>query len=291
MQKFIQKDVKDALCRQLSGIVRLMLPQIAARLLASLPLWLPMISKVSFSAVTTILWLLGGCVLLVYPLRFRAAFRLRHMLGMSGVLLPGYGKRVLGGLLRMLRGGVWAVPLAGVGWLIYRYVFVLDASKYADALQKLGSLFFAGADASDQQMAGLILFLLLLCASILLFLFGWRRHLLYDYLLRDMADPVQTFARVRAVQKACAPALRKVMLGNLLTLLPALLLPAAAFCMHCGSLRDALMSLFLLISTGVALYPTAMWMTAMLFLLLFLPLIPFRKGCYAAVVNQYEQKR
>ena len=178
-----------------------------------------------------------------------------------------------------------------MGWLIYRYVFVLDASKYADALQKLGSLLLAGADVSDQQMAGLILFLLLLCASVLLFFFGWRRHLLYDYLLRETADPVQAFARAREIQKDCAPALRRIMFVNLLTLLPALLVPAAAFCMHCGSPRDALMALFLLISTGVALYPAAMWLTAILFLLLFLPLIPFRKGCYAAMVNQYEQKR
>lgn len=291
MQKSVQKDVKDALCRQLSGVGRLMLPQIAARLLALLPLWLPMIAKVSFSAIAAILWLLGGCVLLVYPLRFRAALQLRRMLGMPDILLPGYGKRVLGGLLRMLRGGVWAVPLAGMGWLIYRYVFVLDASKYAGALQKLGSLLLAGAEVSDQQMAGLILFLLLLCASALLFLFGWRRHLLYEYLLRDTSAPVQAFASARAVQKVCAPALRTVMLGNLLTLLPALLFPLTAFCIHCGSPRDALMAFFLLISTGVALYPTAMWLTVILFLLLFLPLIPFRKGCYAAVVNHYEQNR
>lgn len=258
------------------------LAQLLVRLLWIAPLFIPL------SALVRVLWGLLFGLFAVLPLRFRAACQMRSALGEKNLLPASYVCRLGGGALRFLLGGIWSIPLIGMAYLFYRYVFVLDASRYARDAARLGSYFAAGAGEAQQQMIGLVLVGIACLISFSLYFYGWRRHILYEFLLIEDAAAIPTLSTARTMKKACRRDLLILMAGNLLTLLPALLLPPAFLCWRCGGVQNMLMSLFLLISNGMALDPASLWLTLALFILLYFPLIPYRKRRYAALVNRNE---
>ena len=278
--------MKPSLCKpeQANGsaLFKIALVQLLVRLLWVVPLFIPVFVPVR------LLWGIIFGFFAVLPLRFRAACQLRGAVGKTKVRPASYKSRVGGGALRFLLGGIWSIPLIGMVYLVYRYVFVLDASRYARDAARLGSLFAADAGEAQRQLIGLVLFAVVFLISFALFLYGWRRHILFEYLLTESALPIPTLSAARAAKKACGKDLLILMFSNLLTLLPACLLPLAFLCWRCGGVQNMLMTLFLLISNGMALDPVSLWLALALFMLLYLPLIPYRKGRYAALVNKYE---
>lgn len=277
MATSVHKLVQTGLRGHIGSVCKIMFVQLAVRILWISPLFLP------FSLPVQIIWLFLCGLFVLLPLRFRAACQLRSMIGHTDIAPAPYFRRVLSGALRLLLGGLWGLPLGGMLLLVWRYVFVLDASRYAQDAVRLGSFLAASAPETRQQTVGLLLVALVLLASLALFLYGWRRLILYEYL------SMPSLAAARAAKKACRPALRKTLWVNLLTLLPALLLPLLFLVWRSGGVQNLLMSLFLLIGSGLVMDPASLWIALALFMCLHIPWIPYRKGRYAAAVNAYER--
>ena len=264
------------------GVCKIALIQLFVRAVWIAPVFLPV------SALFRILWVIVFGFFAVLPMRFQAACQLRNLTSTIVIVPSRYPRLVAGGALRLLLGAVWGIPLAGMLWLIHRYIFVLDASRYAQDATLLGSYLAANAPEARQQLIGLLLVGSAFMISLALFLYGWRRLILYAFLLTDGALPISTLAAARKAKTALRRPILKIMGGNLLTLLPALALPLAFYCWKCGGAQNMLMSLFLLIGNGLVMDPSSLWITLALFLCLYLPFIPYRKGRYAALVNTYE---
>lgn len=265
------------------GVCKIALVQLLVRAVWIAPVFLPV------SVPVRILFGVAFGIFAVLPMRFRAACQMRRVNGCPSVVPAPYFRRVVGGATRFLLGAVWGVPLVGMLWLIHRYIFVLDATRYARDAALLGSYLAADAGEARQQTIGLFLVGFAFLISLLLFLYGWRRHILYEFLLTGGAQPVSALAASRRAKKSCRAGMIKIVGVNLLTLLPALTLPLAFFCWKCGGVQNMLMSLFLLIGNGLVMDPASLWITLALFLCLYLPFIPYRKGRYAALVNAYER--
>ena len=214
---------------------------------------------------------------------------MRGIMGNPGVKTAPYFRRVWGGTLRFLLGAIWSIPLAGMTYLLYRYLFVLDASRYAHDAALLGSCLVSDANEGRQQMVGLLLFAAAFLLALALCIYGWRRHILYAFLLTDSRQPVATLKAARIAKRKCTVSLWKTMVVNALTLLPAILLPFLYYVLRCRSVHNLLMSLLLLFSSGMLMDPCPLWITVTLFFCLYIPFIPYRKGRYAAVVNAYER--
>lgn len=279
----VHKLVQARLRGHKSDIGKIILAQLLARLVWIAPLFLPI------SLYVRLLWLVGCGLFAVLPLRFGAVCQMRSIMGDSAIQPAPYFSRVLGGGLRCLLGGLWGMPLDGLLFVIYRYIFVLDASRYAQDAARLGSFLAAHAAEAKRQEIGLLLVAAALLASLVLFVCGWRRQILYEYLLIKEARPVPALSAARRAKKDCGQALLTTMGVNLLTLLPAVLVPLLFLCWRWGGAQNMLMNLFLLIGSGLALDPAALWIALILFLGLYIPWIPYRKGRYAAVVNAYER--
>ena len=264
-------------------ICKIALVQLLARFLWIAPLFLPL------PLILRIFWMILFGLFAILPLRSLAACQMRNTKGGLSLRPASYVRRVACGTLRVLLDGLWCLPLGGMLFLLYRYIFVLDASRYAKDAILLGSYLAVGAAETTQQLVGLLLVAAAFLISAALSAYGGRRHMLAEYLLTGDALPVPTLRSARIAQKACRQAMLKTMGLNLLSLLPAILLPLAFYCWRCGGVQNMLMSLFLLISSRLVMDPVALWITAGLFLCLYLPLIPFRKGRYAALVNEYER--
>ena len=278
----VRKPAQTHLRGHAGEICRIMFVQIPTRLLWIAPLFLRL------SIPIRVAWLFFFGLFAVLPLRYSAACRMRNITGAIGKKAAPWCRRVSGGALRCLLGGVWGIPLFGMLGLFYRYIFVLDASRYARDAAKLGGFLARHANETTQQEIGLLVVAAVFLISLAIFAYGWRRHLLFEFMLTDDALPIPTLTAARTAIKARRQAVIKILFLNLLPLLPAFVLPSAFLCWRSGGVQNMLMALFLLISNGLAMDPAALWITLAIFLCLYVPLIPYRKARYAALVNEYE---
>lgn len=287
----MRTNVHSFVFASLRGHPRAVCAETAVQLAARALVWLPPLLAPSLSAAVLILWGFFGYALLILPLRFRAACLLEKLTGDPAASPAPYLCRVLGGGLRLLAGGVWGIPLFFLLGLIYRYAFVLDASKYAEAVRGLGAVVMPSRAAADQQMAGLLIFGAGFAVSLALFGWGWRRGVLFEYVMKRGVSLPESRKRLREIRKAHALPLLQITCVNFLIMTPAVLLPLALFSLCSGGTQQAALSLFFMVSAGMIMEPAPFWGAIVLFFVLYLPFVLYRKGCYAALVNQYDEQR
>ena len=146
------------------------LEQIALRAVALSPLYIAL--RLGYSMTAALILCLALYLLMIYPLRFRAALTLTRMVRLtdaSGLRPASYPARVGAGALRLLLGGVWGMPFAFLIYRLYQYIFVLPGSRFNHDFLAIGA--FLGAASEEMQMAvGTLVFFGLIFMSLLMFL-------------------------------------------------------------------------------------------------------------------------
>ena len=199
--------------------------------------------------------------------------------------------------LRLLLGGVWGMPFAFLIYRLYQYIFVLPGSRFNHDFLAIGA--FMGAASEEMQMAvGTLVFFGLIFMSLLLFLYGWWRGAVYDFQLVGNISPIHALHNARRARRLphVRSALRKNALIHTLLCLPPILLPPLAPYLHLramltGHAMEDLQLLYVFFQAGMV-SGGVIYIAAGLFLLLYLPFLPYRKLRNAAVVvNAYADVR
>ena len=275
------------------------LEQIALRAVALSPLYIAL--RLGYSMTAALILCLALYLLMIYPMRFRAALTLTRMVRLtdaSGLRPASYPARVGAGALRLLLGGVWGVPFALLLYRLYQYVFVLPGSRFNHDFLAIGAFFSASAAAETQLLIGTIVFFGLIFLSLLLFLYGWWRGAAYDFQLVGNISPIRALRSARRARRLphVRSALRKNALIHMLICLPAILLPPLAPYLHLramltGQAMADLQLLYAFFKAGMV-SGGVVYIAVGLFLLLYLPFLPYRKLRNAAVVvNAYADVR
>ena len=274
------------------------LEQIALRAVALSPLYIAL--RLGYSMTAALILCLALYLLMIYPMRFRAALTLTRMVRLtdaSGLRPASYPARVGAGALRLLLGGVWGMPFAFLIYRLYQYIFVLPGSRFNHDFLAIGA--FLGAAREEMQMAvGTLVFFGLIFTSLLLFLYGWWRGAAYDFQLVGNISPIHALHNARRARRLphVRSALRKNALIHMLICLPAILLPPLAPYLHLramltGQAMADLQLLYAFFKAGMV-SGGVVYIAVGLFLLLYLPFLPYRKLRNAAVVvNAYADVR
>lgn len=272
--------------------------QLALRAAALSPMVLAL--RFGYPLPAALLICLALYLLLVYPMRFRAALTLTRMVRLTdaSALRPAsYPARVGAGALRLLLGGVWGMPFAFLIYRLYQYIFVLPGSRFNHDFLAIGA--FLGAASEEMQMAvGTLVFFGLIFMSLLLFLYGWWRGAAYDFQLVGNISPIHALRNARRARRLphVRSALRKNALIHTLLCLPPILLPPLAPYLHLramltGQAMADLQLLYAFFKAGMV-SGGVVYIAVGLFLLLYLPFLPYRKLRNAAVVvNAYADVR
>lgn len=281
-------------------ICGLMAEQIAIKLAALSPLLLcaafhPSPDNASglwkAASLTTCILLI---VLLVFPARFRAGIVLRRCVERTdnADLRPaGYRTLVSAGMLRFAFGLIWGLPFLICCIGVYLYVFVYDASRAGELIERIGRLAVMLIPSADAAKAGVFMAAVIYAVSFLLFLYGCQRGVAYDYILSRGAAPVgawKTARRLHALRKG------RFFINALLSfilIIASLAGFSAVIAIRSGGISQGFMMLYLAVSSGIVLDPGALAAALAVFVLLYLPFIPYRKARNAAVVQDfYEEK-
>ncbi len=233
-------------------------------------------------------------VFFVFPARFRAGIVLRRCLERTdGARLrpAGYKTRFLAGILRLAFGLIWGFPFLFCCVGVYLYVFVYDASRAGEMIERIGRVAVLLIPSADAAKAGVFMAAFISAASFFLFLYGWRRGVAYDFILSSGATPVAAWKTARKLH-----ALRKgrFFINALLSFVLIVVSLAgfsAVIAIRSGGISQGFMMLYLAFSSGIVLDPGGLTAAFAVFVLLYLPFIPYRKARNAAVVQDcYEEK-
>ena len=285
-----------AYTRNLPGLLLWTLWQAAVRLIALSPVILSLCFSVFSVRIALVLSLLLY-IFLVYPMRFRSALTLTRMvrwMDASSLRPASYLSRLGAGVIRMLSGMVWGIPFAALIYRLYQYIFVFPGSRFNQDFRAIGA-FLNGSAADDTQLLiGSIVFFGMIFLSLLLFLCGWHRGVAYDFQLVGDVTPGSALRNARRVRRLphVRRALLKCALTNALLCLPAIILPLTVPYgylrgMLTGSPMQDLQLLAAFFRAGM-ISGGVVYITAAVFLVLYLPLFSYRKLRNAAVVvNAY----
>ena len=283
-----------AVSRHPGRVLGMLAEQAAVRALAVAPLWVPLaLGRDLLPFVLSVLLCLLLSLLLVFPMRSRAALTLSKLVcsrDIGRLRLARYPALVKAGCLRLFLGGLWGLPFYWLCYQVYLYFFVYDASRYGKAVQRIGETMYAVLPFIDAQTLGLFTPVFCIVLALLLFAYGWHRGVAYDFQMVGDMTAVNGLKIARRVRKNC----RMKLFFNLIVSALLLLLPCAAaalvLILRCGGASQALMTVYLAVSTGFLGDPPAFWLAGAAFLLLYLPFLPCRKARNAAVVvNAYER--
>ena len=234
-------------------------------------------------------------------MRFRAALTLTRMVRLtdaSGLKPASYPARVGAGVLRLLLGGVWGIPFALLLYRMYQYIFVLPGSRFNRDFLAIGAFFSASATEESQLLIGTSVFFGLIFLSLLLFLYGWWRGAAYDFQLVGSITPLHALRNARRARRLphVRSAMRRNALVHMLLCLPAILLPPLAPYLHLramltGHAMEDLQLLYVFFQAGMV-SGGVIYISIALFLVTYLPFLPYRKLRNAAVVvNAYADVR
>ena len=288
MRKHLHMLVKRSLLAHPGSVCRMLAVQIAVRILAWGPFWLPLSGKIS--AIWKGLAVLLLYLLFVFPLRSCAALTLARMTETKHLLLrrPRYLSLVSAGCLRFFTGLLWGIPFLFMTYYGYQYIFVFPGTALIRDLSAVGAAILPTASSAARETGGMILlfFAYLLCG--ILFLYGWNRSVPFDFLLFRTGTPVSAFRAVKKVRKQCKKELWINASLHFLLCLPAGLVPIMflALKLHALFTGNPTQDIQLLIAYSQAgiLSDGSMPLILSLFLIFYLPALPYRKARNAAVV-------
>lgn len=231
-------------------------------------------------------------LILVFPMRFYAAFWMKRLLFSTRLdeRFPRacYGALVLSGAARLFSGLLWGAPFIALSYRLYQYIFVFDGTRFNRDFAAVGGFLRASLDTGARAALGTYVFFAALFLAALLFVYGWRRGVPFDFMpvYRDGVRAGRQ--RARKIRRKGRALLFKTSLINLLICLPSLIvLPLIPYLslrpMLTGKAMNDLQLAYALVKAGMLSGGALSW-TLAAFLVLYLPFILLRKLCSAAAV-------
>ena len=239
------------------------------------------------------LFVLIPCLLLLFIYRFYVVSKLYRSLRSDAPELKSFLHLIPAALYRMITACVWCSPFAALMYRFYQYVFVLPATTFSNEFTKIGAFFAAASPVEIQLLIGTCIFFSALFLSMILFLYGWRRDFCFDL---AQIKPLSFRKSLRLARKMRKRSRARRILNTVLhaiLLLPAIIVPVVLPMMQLyplltGKAMNDVQLIYVYLSAGIVSDGTLL-LSAALFLLLYLPMLPFRKiHNIAAVVIRHE---
>lgn len=274
---------------RLGSLSRTFLYQLVFRLLAIAPAACALVLKYPLRHGLIASLLLY--ILLVLPERFCAATHMARMTrqaaGRSLHVSP-YFSRLCAGMIRLGLGLLWGLPCFFFAYRTYQYVFVFPGTRFSQDFAAFGALLSPGADALMQGTVGTLAYFALLILSFFLFLYGWHRGVAYDFQMVGNVSPLRALKTARRVRRRVRWQLWRNALINSLIFLPAVVIPLLIPYLKLtplltGRAMEDLQLIFVFLSAGMISDGTLLLLLAA-FIVLYFPLLPYRKLRNAAVV-------
>lgn len=291
----VHTEAIQGLAKHPRAALSLFFVQLAVRVLALCPVWLPWVLSglFNFSVNLPALWKCALCLLLfiliVLPMRFRGALVLAKAVSrrdLSKLTSSAYPRLLAAGLLRLCFTLLWGLPFAVCMYLAYLYVFVFDGSQFGKGIESIGAFLHRLISFVDPYMLGLFAVCFTFFISLLLLVIGLRRQIPFDFQMVGTVTPMQALRISGRVRKRCRKQLAVNALIHLLILLPPVLAAYVVFYVRFGGHSQVFFTLYTALIAGMTPDPGALRLALLLFLALYLPFILYRKARNAvAVVN------
>lgn len=264
--------------------------------LSQLLLWVGFIALLAFSADRLGLFallILIPALILLFACRFIVTNKLLRLMDPMAPALKSFGGLLLSAVYRLLVSALWLIPFLAVLYRFYQYIFVLPATTFSNDFTKIGAFFAADASLANQLLIGTAAFFIALFVTGFIFLYGYRKGNCFD--LAQMKDLSfgESCRRARKMRRASRKRRFLNTAIHSLLLLPAVIIPCALpmlqmYPLLTGKVMNDIQLIYAYLSAGIVSDGTLI-LSAVLFLILYLPLLPFRKlHNIAAVVVRHE---
>lgn len=246
-------------------------------------------NKLSFFAFGVLI----PCLVLLFIYRFYITNKLYRYLRPDAPKLKSFFKLIPSAIYRLITGVIWCSPFAALMYKFYQYVFVLPATTFSNDFTKLGAFITSASSGEIQLLIGTVVFFSALVFAMLLFLYGWRRGFSFDL---AQTQPLSFRKSLQVARKMRKRSRTRRFLNTILhavILLPAIIVPLTLPMMQLyplltGKAMNDVQLIYVYLSAGIVSDGTLL-LSAGLFLLLYLPMLPFRKlHNIAAVVIRHE---
>ena len=226
----------------------------------------------------------------LFPHRFIVARRLcKYFKENSQAKQTSYFQLVLAGILRLLTGSLWSIPLLVCTYLLYRWIFVMDASSASAIMANIGKRLSFLRPSVNPYSLGIDATFFLTVFSLLLSLYGWHRGVPFDHIAAYAPNAFEAYKESRKARKHLKKTLAQNGAISFLLFLPALIGGCCTLISKFGGISKVLMASHLAITSGVVMQPDAFLKALVIFILLYMPLLPYRKALFAATMVDYEQ--
>lgn len=289
-----------AYIRRLGGILREFFTQLLVRIIVLAPViaWylydLP--GKLWHYALATAVLI----ILLLFPMRFKAGYTLSRFTRIGdnsrSQRVAPYSRLIIAGIIRLVCGLLWGIPLYLLLYRMYQYLFVLPATQFGRDFTAMGAFFAAGADSTRQMLLGTYIFFGSIFLALLAILYGWWRGVSFDFQMIGNITLGRALSNARRARRMARRQLWKNAVVHMLLCLPAIIVPLLIPYlklrpMLSGYAMQDLQLIFFFLSSGM-LSDGTLILSAVSFLVLYLPFLPYRKlRNAAAVVNCHAYKR
>lgn len=231
--------------------------------------------------------------LLLFVYRFFVANRLFRLAVPEAPSLKSPFSLIPSALWRMFTGILWFIPFAAVAYRFYQYIFVLPAPTFSSDFTRIGAFISSSSTVASQMLIGTCVFFALLILTFILFIYGWRRGRCFDIAQTEGLSFSKSLRRAKKMRKRTKGARFSASLVNALILLPAFVLPLLLPFLQLrpflsGKAMNDIQMIFIYLKAGIVSDGTLL-ISIGLFVLLYFPLLPFRKLHYtAAMVIRHE---
>lgn len=221
------------------------------------------------------------CLMLVLIYRLFVANRLARLIHPQMPPLKAFIQLIPSSGYRMIKGCFWASAFIILLYRFYQYVFIFPATAFTTEFSKLGAYIAKDATTASQLLIGTIVFFACLVLSLIFFVYGWRRGLCFDIAQVKPLSFRKSLRKARTIRKRTRKARFVNTLLHTIILLPALILPLIPLIMQIypllsGKAMKDIQLLFMYLSAGIISNKTLL-LSAGIFLILYLPFLPFRK--------------
>ena len=248
-----------------------------------------LIAQLSFNA----LYILIPCLILLFISRFYIANHLLRVCYPDAPSIKSFIHLIPAAFYRIITGAVWGLPFAAVMYRFYQYIFVLPATAFSADFTAIGAAVYNNSAVHIQLLIGTAIFFTAVFVTAFIFAYGWRRSFYYDLAQAKGASFIDSL-RIASKMRRKSRSRRFInTFLHVLLMIPSIILPLLLpmlqlYPLLTGKAMNDIQLIYAYLSAGIVSNGTLI-LSGCLFLLLYLPILPFRKlHNIAAVVIRHE---
>lgn len=231
-------------------------------------------------------------LLLLFTCRFYVSNRLRCLLDARANSLKSFISMLPSAAYRLLTAALWLLPFAAVLYRFYQYIFILPATTFSNDFTAIGAFVAADAAPAMQLLLGTGVFFVLLFLTGFIFIYGFRRCNAFDLSQESGLSFKASLLKARKIRKNTRTNRLINTVMHACILLPAVILPcvlplAQLRPLLTGKAMNDLQLIYAYLTAGIVSDGTLI-LSAVIFLVLYLPFLPFRKLHNIAAVMHHE---